>query len=106
MNAYDKIMAGDEMLFVKWNRTKTVHYRLIVSMPNRKGELAKLLTKLSTIDLNVSGIEFGISTSDSAEYCKIEVESSQMLMSDVKQEISKKFKLIDIVALDDAYNNK
>jgi len=106
MNAYDKIMAGDEMLFVEWNRTKTVHYRLIVSMPNRKGELAKLLTKLSTIDLNISGIEFGISTSDSAEYCKIEVESSQMLMSDVKQEISKKFKLIDIVALDDAYNNK
>ena len=106
MNAYDKIMAGDEMLFVEWNRTKTVHYRLIVSMPNRKGELAKLLTKLSSIDLNISGIEFGISTSDSAEYCKIEVESSQMLMSDVKQEISKKFKLIDIVALDDAYNNK
>ena len=106
MNAYGKIMAGDDMLFVKWNKSKTTQYRLIVSLPNKTGQLATLLTKLSALDLNVSGIQFGINSSDSAEYCQIEVDSNMMIMNDIKNAISKKFKLIDIVALDDAYNIK
>jgi len=105
MNAYGKIMAGEPMLFVQWRSSKMVQYRLIVSLPNQKGELAKLLLKLSSMKLNVTGIEFGISSSESAEYCTIEVESESANRTDIQQEISKKFKLIDIVALNDAYNH-
>ena len=105
MNAYGKIMAGEPMFFVQWRSTKMSQYRLIVSLPNQKGELAKLLMKLSTMKLNVIGIEFGISSSESAEYCHIEVESEKAGKKEIENEIGKKFKLIDIVALDDAYNH-
>ena len=105
MNAYGKIMAGEPMLFVQWRSSNMPQYRLIVSLPNRKGELAKLLMKLSAMKLNVIGIEFGISSSESAEYCHIEVESEAEGKRDIENEIGKKFKLIDIVALDDAYNH-
>jgi RelA/SpoT family (p)ppGpp synthetase len=106
MNAYGKIMAGEPMLFAQWSSSKMAQYRLIVSLPNQKGELAKLLMKLSAMKLNVTGIEFGISSSESAEYCNIEVESEIASKADIAQEVGKKFKLIDIVALDDAYNHK
>jgi len=106
MNAYGKIMAGEPMLFVEWNSSKMAQYRLIVSLPNQKGELAKLLMKLSSMKINITGIEFGISSSESAEYCNIEVESEVASKSDIEREITKKFKLIDIVAVDDAYNHK
>ncbi|NKQ41115.1 MAG: bifunctional (p)ppGpp synthetase/guanosine-3',5'-bis(diphosphate) 3'-pyrophosphohydrolase [Sulfurovum sp.] len=106
MNAYDKIMAGEVMLFAQWNSNKMPQYRLIVSLPNQKGELAKLLMKLSTMKLNITGIEFGISSSESAEYCNIEVESESAKVSDIENALFKKFKLIDIVALNDAYNHK
>jgi len=90
---------------VQWRNTKMPKYRLIVSLPNQKGELAKLLMRLSNMKLNVIGIEFGISNSESAEYCHIEVESETADKQAIKNEIGKKFKLIDIVALDDAYNH-
>ena len=105
MNAYGKIMAGEPMFFVQWRSSKMSQYRLIVSLPNQKGELAKLLMKLSTMKLNVIGIEFGISSSESAEYCHIEVESEKAEKKEIENEIGKKFKLVDIVALDDAYNH-
>ena len=105
MNAYEKIMAGDPMLFVEWNSSKMSQYRLIVSLPNQKGELAKLLMKLSSMKLNVISIDFGINSGESAEYCHIEVESEVANKSDIERELSKKFKLVDIVALDDAYNH-
>ncbi len=106
MNAYERIKTGEPMLFVQWSSSKLSHYRLIVSLPNQKGELAKLLMKLSQMGLNVTGIEFGISSSESAEYCNIEVESEKAAKTDIDRELSRKFKLIDIVALDDAYNNR
>jgi len=106
MNAYGKIIAGEPMLFVHWNTNQMSQYRLIVSLPNQKGELAKLLVKLSAMNLNVTGIEFGISSSESAEYCNLEIESAISGKLEIEQELSKKFKLIEIVAVDDAYNSK
>jgi len=106
MNAYSKIMVGESMLYVQWNQSKMGRYRLILSLPNQQGELAKLLVRLSDLSLNVTGIVFGISNSDTAEYCTLEVESNSAKKIDIEKEISKKFKLIEIIALDDAYNSK
>jgi len=106
MNAYSSIVLGKSMLFVQWNHKKMGRYRLILSLQNQKGELAKLLVKLSSLNLNIVGIEFGISNSDIAEYCTLEVESNATKKIDIEKEISKRFKLIEIIALDDAYNSK
>jgi len=56
------------------------------------------------LDLNVVSIELGIRSSDTAEYCQIEVESSESKKSILSEKISQKFKLIEIISLDDAYN--
>ncbi len=102
--AYEKIVAGEPMIYVHWNTTKLSRYRLTISLQNQKGILADLLTKLSDLDLNVVSIELGIHSSESAEYCQIEVESNESKKSLLAEKISQKFKLIEMISLDDAYN--
>jgi RelA/SpoT family (p)ppGpp synthetase len=104
--AYEKMLASEPMLYVSWRMAKLSKYRLIVSLQNKKGVLADLLSKLSELDLNVISIELGIQSSESAEYCQIEVESSENKKSLLAGKISQKFKLVEIISLDDAYNNK
>lgn len=102
--AYQKIINKEPMIFVAWKSRKLAKYRLIISLYNRKGALADILSKLSLMDLNVTSIELGIKSSDSAEYCQIEVESPETKKSTLQERISQKFKLVDIISLDDAYN--
>ncbi len=92
------------MIFVAWKSRKLARYRLIISLYNRKGALADILGKLSLMDLNVTSIELGIKSSDSAEYCQIEIESTESKKSILQERIAQKFKLVDIISLDDAYN--
>ena len=102
--AYSKILAEEPMIHVSWNSSKLSRYRLIISLQNQRGILADLLAKLSELDLNVISIELGIQSSESAEYCQIEVESSESKKSILAGKISQKFKLVEIISLDDAYN--
>jgi len=102
--AYEKVLAGEEMLYVSWRGSKLSRYRLTISLQNRKGILADLLAKLSTLDLNILSIELGIRNSERAEFCQIEVESNEPKKQELAEKISQKFKLIEIISLDDAYN--
>ncbi|HHO64932.1 MAG TPA: bifunctional (p)ppGpp synthetase/guanosine-3',5'-bis(diphosphate) 3'-pyrophosphohydrolase, partial [Epsilonproteobacteria bacterium] len=102
--AYVKILNGEPMLFVSWSTTKLSRYRLIISLQNQKGVLADLLAKLTELDMNVISIELGIRNSESAEYCQIEVESSESRKQLLEEKIAQKFKLIEMISLDDAYN--
>lgn len=102
--AYQKIVNKEPMIFVVWKSRKLARYRLIISLYNRKGALADILGQLSLMDLNVTSIELGIKSSDSAEYCRIEVESAETKRNILQERISQKFKLVDIISLDDAYN--
>ncbi len=104
--AYKEIADGVNMVYVEWASSKFMKYRLTVALQNRKGVLAKLLLKLSEINLNVIAVNIGIYRSDIAKYCTIDLESEKLSRKEIKEEISKKFKLIDIIALDDAYNKK
>ncbi len=102
--AYQMIVDKEEMVFVKWKSNKMSRYRLIISLHNRKGALADLLGKLSVLNLNITSIELGIKSSDTAEYCQIEVESIESKKTVLKEQIAQRFKLVDIISLDDAYN--
>ena len=102
--AYEKILAEEPMIYVSWSNTKLSRYRLIISLQNQKGILADLLAKLSFLNLNVISIELGIHNSESAEYCQIEVESDESNKVLLAKKISQKFKLIEMISLDDAYN--
>jgi ACT domain-containing protein len=98
------MLAGEPMIHVSWSNTKLAKYRLIISLQNQKGILADLLAKLTFLNLNVLSIELGIQSSDSAEYCQIEVESNELDKALLSEKISQKLKLIEIISLDDAYN--
>jgi RelA/SpoT family (p)ppGpp synthetase len=102
--AYAKILKAEPMVFVSWRSTKLSRYRLIISLQNQKGVLADLLAKLSALDMNVVSIELGIKSSESAEYCQIEVESPESRKAILEEKIAQKFKLIEMISLDDAYN--
>jgi RelA/SpoT family (p)ppGpp synthetase len=102
--AYAKIRKGEPMLFVNWSTTRLSRYRLIISLQNQKGVLADLLAKLTELDMNVISIELGIRNSESAEYCQIEVESPESRKQVLEEKIAQKFKLIEMISLDDAYN--
>jgi (p)ppGpp synthase/HD superfamily hydrolase len=101
---YEQIKDGSAMVFVEWASNKLLKYRITVALQNQKGILAKLLGRISQIGLNVIGIEMGIDRSDMAEYCRIDVESERLTKKEIKEQLNKNFKIIDIVALDDAYN--
>jgi RelA/SpoT family (p)ppGpp synthetase len=103
-HAYKKILDEEPMVFVDWKDEKLSRYRLIISLQNQKGILAELLSSLTQMNLNVLNIELGIQSSERAEYCQIEVESNENKKSMLAEKISKKFKLIEIISLDDAYN--
>ena len=102
--AYNLIQSGEPMVFVRWKQNKINRYRLIIALQNQKGILAKLLTKISKLNINVIGIEMGINSGDSAEYCKLEVESDKLSKKDIQKALSGRFRIIEITALDDAYN--
>jgi RelA/SpoT family (p)ppGpp synthetase len=102
--AYAKILDHEEMIFVNWSGSKLSRYRLTISLQNKKGILADLLAKLSELDLNILSIELGIRHSEEAEYCQIEVESREAKKQSLEEKIGQKFKLIEIISLDDAYN--
>ena len=102
--AYQKICDKEAMIYVSWKESKLSRYRLIVGLQNQKGALAILLKQLSDRDLNVTSIELGIKSSESAEYCRIEVESIESKKSLIEEKLLQKIKLIEIISLDDAYN--
>lgn len=102
--AYDKILEGQEMIYVSWSGSKLSRYRLTISLQNQKGILADLLAKLSELNLNILSIELGIRNSEQAEFCQIEVESNESKKQLLSEKISQQFKLIEIISLDDAYN--
>ncbi len=102
--AYDKILNGEKMIFVSWSSSKLSRYRLTISLQNKKGVLADLLSKLTLLNLNILSIELGIRNSQQAEFCQIEVESSEAKKQFLAEKISRQFKLIEIISLDDAYN--
>ena len=94
------------MVFVSWVDEKTARYQLIISLQNRQGILAELLHKLANLDLNVLSIELGIKSSESAEFCKLEVETEEQNAKRLEEKLNKKFKLIEMISLNDAYSKK
>jgi ACT domain-containing protein len=98
------MLEGPEMVYVSWSGSKLSRYRLTISLQNKKGILADLLVKLSDLNLNILSIELGIRNSEQAEFCQIEVESNEPKKQLLAEKISRHFKLIEIISLDDAYN--
>jgi GTP pyrophosphokinase len=103
--AAKKIENHEKMVFVRWERQNIYHYNIIVSLHNEKGALAKFLTYLVKLDIDVSSVELGKESGDYIRYCEIGFESNEADINTIRAKIEKKIKVIHFIRTDDAYKN-
>ena len=104
-NANKKLDLHEPMVFVKWIDESIYHYNLIVSLHNEKGALAKFLTYLVKLNIDINSIELGKQKNDYIKYCEISFESKESEMHSIHSKIEQKIKIIHLVRADDAYKN-
>ncbi len=102
--AYGKIKSYEPMLFCQWQMDTFYQYKMVVSLPNTKGELAKLLTYMSQYEGYILSIAYGREKHSYRQYCDIEFEINNGNVDFVRQLIEKKAKVIDFFSKKDAYN--
>ena len=102
--AYDKIKTNQQMLFCKWTIDTVYQYKMVISIPNTKGELAKVLTYMAEYEFYILGVEFGRQTHSYIQYCYIEFEINKSNIEDVRKIIERKVKVIEFYSKKDAYN--
>ena len=101
--AYTQIKERKRMLFCQWEGDKFYQYKMVVSLPNTKGELAKLLSYMSQYEGYILSISYGREKHSYRQYCDIEFEINIGNIDQVRQLIEKKTKVIDFFSKKDAY---
>jgi len=102
-NAYTLMKEKNQMVFCKWSDDKYYIYKMVVSLKNLKGELARLLTHLSSHDATILFIEYGKDRHSHIQYCTIEFEIKNNNSEKIKKIINQKAKIIEFYSGDDAY---
>jgi GTP pyrophosphokinase len=102
-NANAKLLAGDRMVFVKWERENIFNYNMILSLHSGKGTLAEFLNYLVKLNIDINSIELGKNKSESTRYCEIGFESKDGDINKLRVKIEQKVKVVHLVRTDDAY---
>ena len=103
-SAYKKIKQKHQMLYCDWVKDKFYTYKMVVSFPNVRGEMARLLTYLSIDhEATILFIEYGKDKYASNQYCKIDFEIKNDNKKQVREFIEQKVKIIDFYLNIDAY---
>ncbi len=102
-NAYTMMKEKYQMVFCKWSDDKYYVYKMVVSLKNIKGELARLLTHLSNHDATILFIEYGKDKSSHIQYCTIDFEIKNNNSEKIKKIVNQKAKIIEFYSGDDAY---
>lgn len=102
-NAFSQLSNGHKMLFCCWAYDSLYRYRMVVSLPNVVGALAKLLTFMSGAEMNIIFIEYGKDRSQNVQYVEIEFEISNENKEDVRKVLEQKVKIVEFAAKKDAY---
>lgn len=102
--AYTQIKDSQEMLFCEWQMGTFYQYKMVVSLPNTRGELGKLLTHMSQYEGYILSISYGREKHSYRQYCDIEFEINNANIENVRQLVEKKAKVIDFFSKKDAYN--
>ncbi|WP_457563493.1 RelA/SpoT family protein [Caminibacter pacificus] len=96
-NAENKIQKA---VFVEWVKNDQNRYFLVVSLPNRKGELSKFINFLTRLDIFIHSISLGKESNN----CKLEIEFDDKKRDLIKNKISKEYRVIEFIPIKDAYN--
>ena len=87
-------------VFVKWISNEQNRYFLVVTLPNKKGELAKFIGLLTKMDIFIHSIDLGKDSNN----CKLEIEFEDKRFDTIKSKIQKDYKIIEFISTKDAYN--
>lgn len=102
--AYKKIKSKTDMLLCKWTKDTLYPYKMVVSLPNTKGELAKLLSYMSKYEGYILSVDYGREKHSYRQYCDIEFEINKANIDEVRKIIEQKAKVIEFLSKKDAYN--
>lgn len=103
--AYDNIKNNEHMLFTRWVQDTLYQYKMVVSLPNTKGELAKLLSYMSQYEGYILSVDYGRQKHSYRQYCDIEFEINKANKDEVRRLMEKKVKVIEFFSKKDAYKN-
>jgi GTP pyrophosphokinase len=102
--AYKKIKKNSQMLYCDWVKDKFYKYKMVVSLPNIRGELARLLTYLSVDhEATILLVDYGKDIYAANQYCTIDFEIKDDNKEKVKSFIEQKVKIIEFYLSIDAY---
>ncbi len=95
--------AHQPMVFVRWSTELPEHYKLIVSIENKKGSLAAFLLFLAKIGIDLLTINLSRSENSQADYFEMVVDIPAESKEKLYKYSNKKFKIIEFMPLNDAY---
>ncbi|RXJ60640.1 RelA/SpoT family protein [Candidatus Marinarcus aquaticus] len=101
--AYAKIKTHHPMLFCSWTQDTVYQYKMVVSLPKTRGELAKLLSYMAQYEIYILGVEYGREKHSYVQFCDIEFEINNGNLEEVKKLIQRKVKVMDFFSKKDAY---
>jgi GTP pyrophosphokinase len=105
-NAYEKMKLNENMVFCRWIAHKFYVYKMVVNLPNTRGELAKLLVYLAKLKATILFVEYGKDKYAQNQFCKIDFEVDNANQKELYEKIAKKTKIIEFYSAQDAYKEK
>jgi GTP pyrophosphokinase len=102
-HAYSLMNEGKEMIYCKWSDDKHYTYKMVVSLQNKRGELARLLTHLSKYEATILFIEYGKDKHSHTQYCTIDFEVQSNDIERLKKIVNQKAKVIEFYSSHDAF---
>lgn len=102
--ALGEIEEGSEMLFVQWANEQKATYKVIIALENQKGTLAQLCGILAKYDCNILSVDYDVLNRQFSTYCEICFESKTHDIKTLKDILHKKYKIIELKNLKDAYS--
>jgi GTP pyrophosphokinase len=102
-NAYEQMKQSKQMLFCKWVEDRFYTYKTVISIPNTRGELAKVLTHLAKYEATIVFIEYGKDKYSAQQYCALDFEINNSNTEAVKHILEQKAKIIEFYSGKDAY---
>lgn len=94
-----------KMVYVQWAKEKLFKYKLIASLHNEKGALAKFLAFLAKQKIDIVSIELGKDNVEHVKYCDIVFESQEADINALRAKIEPKIKIVHLVRSEDAYKH-
>ncbi len=102
--AYKKMKHNHQMIFCTWIKDKFYTYKMVVSLPNARGELARLLSYLSIEhSATILLVDYGKDKYATNQYCTIDFEIKNDNKEKVRALCEYKTKVIEFYLASDAY---